>query len=77
MQPAKRPPSAVGATDRDHIISWIIVFPKNVEKLISNHFFQDAIDRWLESADFDSDGRISMEEFKLSIAGNTLVDELD
>ena len=39
--------------------------------------FQDAIDRWLESADFDSDGRISMEEFKLSIAGNTLVDELD
>jgi hypothetical protein len=28
-------------------------------------------------ADFDSDGRISIEEFKLSIAGNTLVDDID
>lgn len=34
------------------------------------------MDLWLEGADFDSDGRISIEEFKLSIAGNTLVDEL-
>ena len=43
----------------------------------STFLFQDAIDKWLEVADFDSDGRISIEEFKLSIAGNSLVDELD
>ena len=39
--------------------------------------FQESITQWLEEADYDSDGKISMEEFKLSIAGNTLVDEVD
>jgi Ca2+-binding EF-hand superfamily protein len=37
---------------------------------------QDAVDKWLENADFDSDGRISIEEFKLSVAGNSLVDDV-
>ena len=36
---------------------------------------QDTIQVWLEKADFDSDGRISLEEFKMGIAGNTLVGE--
>ncbi len=35
------------------------------------------MDKWLETADFDHDGRISIEEFKLSIAGNSLVDEVE
>ena len=37
---------------------------------------QETIQKWLEKADFDSDGKISLEEFKMGIAGNTLVDEV-
>ena len=36
---------------------------------------QDTIEEWLEKADYDSDGRISLEEFKMGIAGNKLIGE--
>jgi len=46
-------------------------------KALNRECSKEVIERWLEEADFDHDGRISIEEFKLSIAGNKLVDELE
>jgi Ca2+-binding EF-hand superfamily protein len=34
------------------------------------------IDQWIEETDFDSDGKITLEEFKLGMAGNTLASEV-
>jgi len=39
-------------------------------------FFQNKIDDWIAATDFDSDGKITLEEFKLGMAGNTLVDDV-
>ena len=34
--------------------------------------FQSQIEEWIKECDFDQDGRISLEEFKLGIAGTDL-----
>jgi Ca2+-binding EF-hand superfamily protein len=34
--------------------------------------FQNKIDEWIAATDFDSDGKITLEEFKLGMAGNSL-----
>ena len=36
---------------------------------------QSQIDEWIEKTDYDSDGRITIEEFKLGMAGSALIDE--
>ncbi len=38
--------------------------------------FQNKIDEWIQATDFDSDGKITLEEFKLGMAGNSLVDDV-
>jgi Ca2+-binding EF-hand superfamily protein len=39
-------------------------------------FPQNKIDEWIAATDFDSDGKITLEEFKLGMAGNSLVDDV-
>ena len=34
--------------------------------------FKSQIEEWIKECDFDQDGRISLEEFKLGIAGTDL-----
>ena len=63
------------------IISQSIFHNKRLV-ILSLHYFlhlnvQETIESWLEKADYDSDGRISLEEFKMGIAGNKLVGEFD
>ncbi len=69
--------SSISSVNSDSQCSSLTAFPISNTQIRSSFTLnlQDCIDKWLETADFDSDGRISMEEFKLSIAGNSLVDE--
>ena len=42
-----------------------------------NHFLsltKEGIEEWISTTDFDGDKRITFEEFKFSVAGNTLID---
>ena len=42
---------------------------------IVNYFLiQEGIEEWISTTDFDGDKRITFEEFKFSVAGNTLID---
>ena len=49
---------------------------KRLSKLLGKENDKEIVNRWIETADYDCDGRISLEEFKLSIAGNTLCDDV-
>ncbi|CAB4068774.1 unnamed protein product [Lepeophtheirus salmonis] len=48
---------------------------KKLRERFAIHEWQ--IQEWIEKTDYDSDGKITLEEFKLSLAGKTLVDEFD
>jgi len=51
---------------------WVIIVQNNLEVRI---VLQSQIDEWIEKTDYDSDGRITIEEFKLGMAGSALIDE--
>jgi len=43
-------------------------------KLLSERLGINEIEDWITTTDFDGDKRITFEEFKFSVAGNSLID---
>jgi len=43
-------------------------------KLLSERLGITEIEDWISTTDFDGDKRITFEEFKFSVAGNSLID---
>ena len=39
-------------------------------------FFQSQVDEWIKATDYDSDGKITLEEFKLGVAGTALIEDI-
>ena len=39
------------------------------------YFFQSQVDEWIKATDYDSDGKITLEEFKLGVAGTALIED--
>ena len=37
--------------------------------------FQNQVDEWIKATDYDSDGKITLEEFKLGVAGTALIED--
>lgn len=40
-----------------------------------NLLFQSQVDEWIKATDYDSDGKITLEEFKLGVAGTALIED--
>ena len=45
-------------------------------KLTFFAFFQSQVDEWIKATDYDSDGKITLEEFKLGVAGTALIEDI-
>ena len=41
---------------------------------VSRNSHQEGIEEWIKTTDFDGDKRITFEEFKYSVCGNSLID---
>ena len=39
-------------------------------------FFQSQVDEWIKATDYDSDGKITLEESKLGVAGTALIEDI-
>ena len=55
------------------IFTHCVIFVK--KDFYKNLLFQSQVDEWIKATDYDSDGKITLEEFKLGVAGTALIED--